>query len=447
VWTHDDRSVAAVASVDLDRWRTEFEELMARIAPRFARVEPRRHARELLLGLMAELPRVNCWTLAEHSGHASPDRLQHLLARAKWNADGVRDDLRDYVVEQLSDPGAVLVVDETGDLKKGHATVGVQRQYTGTAGRIENSQVAVYLVYAACGGCAFLDRALYLPKCWTDDPQRMAAAGVPDGIGFATKPTLARELIGRALDAGVPAAWAAGDEVYGADPGLRAECEERGLGYVLAVARHHRVRTGIGTRRAIDLAVRLPTYAWRRISAGRGARGERFYDWALVDLKHTRPGSHGLLIRRNRTTGELAFYRVWSPRPVTVTEIVRVAGTRWNVEEDFQTGKELAALDEHQVRRWTSWQRWTVLAMLAHTFLTVITARQTPPPLRRDSPSSPTPPPALIPLTRNEVRHLFVQLSQRIHASSAFLLRWSIWRRHHQAVARAAHYHRQARSQ
>jgi SRSO17 transposase len=419
---------------------------MARIAPRFARVEPRRHARELLLGLMAELPRVNCWTLAEHVGHASPDQLQHLLGRAKWDADGLRDDLRGYVVEQLSDSAAVLVVDETGDLKKGTATVGVQRQYTGTAGRIENSQVAVYLVYAACGGCAFLDRALYLPKCWTDDRQRMAAAGVPDEIGFATKPALARQLIGRALDAGVPAAWATGDEVYGADPGLRAELEERGLGYVLAVARHHRVRTGIGTRRAIDLAVRLPKYAWRRISAGRGAHGERFYDWALVDIHQQTPGHHRLLIRRNRTTGGLAFYRVWSPRPVTVAEIVRVAGTRWNVEEDFQTGKELTALDEHQVRRWTSWQRWTVLAMLAHTFLTVITARQTPSPCS-DSPSPPTPPPGLIPLTRNEARHLFVQLSQRIHASFAFVLHWSIWRRHHQALARASHYHHQARSQ
>jgi SRSO17 transposase len=424
---------------------------MARIAPRFARVEPRRHARELLLGLMAELPRVNCWTLAEHAGHASPDRLQHLLARAKWDPDGVRDDLRGYVVERLADPGAVLVVDETGDLKKGTATVGVQRQYTGTAGRIENSQVAVYLVYAASGGCAFLDRALYLPKCWTDDPQRMAAAGVPDGTGFATKPALARELIGRALDAGVPAAWVAGDEVYGADPGLRAALEERRLGYVLAVARSHRVRTGIGTRRAIDLAVRLPRYAWRRICAGRGAHGERFYDWALVDLKQTGPGSdagsHGLLIRRNRTTGELAFYRVWSPRPVTVAEIVRVAGTRWNVEEDFQTGKELTALDEHQVRRWTSWQRWTVLAMLAHTFLTVIVARQASSP-GRDAPPSPTTPPALIPLTRNEVRHLFVQLTgQPIHTSFAFVLHWSIWRRHHQALARASHYHHQARSQ
>jgi SRSO17 transposase len=413
---------------------------MARIAPRFARVEPRRHARELLLGLMAELPRVNCWTLAERAGHTTPDRLQHLLARARWDADGVRDDLRAYVVEHLADPGAVLVVDETGDLKKGTATVGVQRQYTGTAGRIENSQVAVYLVYAAARGCAFLDRALYLPKCWTDDRQRMAGAGVPDGIAFATKPALAGQLISHALDAGVPAAWATGDEVYGADPDLRTELERRGLSYVLAVARSHRVRTGIGTRRAIDLAVRLPPHAWRRLSAGAGAHGERLYDWALVDVRENTAGSHALLIRRNRSTGELAFYRTWSLRPATMAQIVRVAGTRWNVEEDFQTGKELAALDEHQVRRWSSWQRWTVLAMLAHAFLTVITAQQAPSPA--DCESSPTPLPTLIPLTRTEVRHLFVQLGERIQCNARLVLHWSIWRRHHQAVARAHHYRR-----
>ena len=199
---------------------------MARIAPRFARVEPRRHARDLMGGLLAGLGRANCWTIAEHTGHERPGRLQHLLSTAKWDADAVRDDLRGYVIDHLApaDPDlAVLVLDETGDVKKGVKTVGVQRQYTGTAGRIENSQVAVFLAYATPTGCAFIDRALYLPKAWTDDAGRMSAAGVPADTEFATKPALARAMITRALDAGVRVGWVTGDEVYGQDPTLRTD--------------------------------------------------------------------------------------------------------------------------------------------------------------------------------------------------------------------------------
>jgi len=195
---------------------------MDRIGSRFARYEPRRHAGALILGLLSSLDRKNCWTIAEHRGAGSPDGLQHLLARARWDADGARDDLRGYVVDHLGDRGAVLVVDETGDLKKGTQSVAVQRQYTGTAGRIENSQVSVFLAYAAPRGHALIDRALYLPRSWVDDPGRCAAAGVPDGVGFATKPQLATAMITAAVAARVPAAWVAGDEVYGADPQLRA---------------------------------------------------------------------------------------------------------------------------------------------------------------------------------------------------------------------------------
>jgi SRSO17 transposase len=414
---------------------------MGRIAHRFGRVEPRRRVRKLLLGLLAGLPRANCWTIAEHAGEASPDGMQHLLARAVWDHDAVRDDLREYVVEHLGDPDAVLVVDETGDVKKGTATVGVQRQYTGTAGRVENAQVAVYLAYAADRGYAFIDRALYLPRSWADDPDRRAAAGVPGEVGFATKPALARQMIARALDAGTPASWVAGDEVYGNDPGLRAELVTRRIGYVLAVARDHRIGTGIGMRRAIDLAVRLPPRAWHRISAGRGAKGHRWYDWALVGTDDRaadpqRTGRHWLLIRRNRRTDEMAYYRAYSPTPVPLAELVRVAGTRWKIEESFQSGKELAALDEHQLRRWTSWHRWTILAMLAHALLSVITATQPPP-----GPDS-----KLIPLTRNEIRRLFTNLLTQTAHTVRQILNWSQWRRRHQARARASHYRRQAAS-
>src|SRR5437764_5568556 len=219
---------------------------MARVAGRFARVEPRRRARAFLLGLLADLPRKNCWTIAEHAGDATPDGMQHLLSRAVWDTDGVAEDLRDYVVAHLADPAAVLVIDETGDVKKGSHTVGVQRQYTGTAGRTENAQVAVYLTYASDRGHALIDRAMYLPESWAADAERRGQAGVPDEVEFATKPALAREMITRALDAGVPAWWVAGDEVYGADPGLRDELEHRGIGYVLAVACSHRATTAAG---------------------------------------------------------------------------------------------------------------------------------------------------------------------------------------------------------
>ncbi len=245
---------------------------MLRIGARFARVEPRRRAAAFVRGLLAGLPRVNCWSIAEHAGDAGPRGMQRLLSAAVWDEAGMRDDLRGYVLEHFADPGAVLVVDETGDLKKGTMTVGVQRQYTGTAGRVENAQVAVYLAYAAPAGTAFIDRALYLPESWTGDPARGRAAGVPAGTAFATKPALAGRMIGQALDAGTPAAWAAADEVYGADPQLRAELARRGLGYVLAVASTHRITTGIGPRPAVELARRLPARAWQRVSAGPAPR-------------------------------------------------------------------------------------------------------------------------------------------------------------------------------
>ena len=220
---------------------------MGRIAGRFARVEPRRRARAFVLGLVSGLRRKNCWTIAEQAGDATPDGMQHLLAAARWDADAVRDDLRGYVIEHLGSPGAVLVVDETGDVKKGKASAGVQRQYSGTAGRVENCQVAVFLSYASPAGHALIDRELYLPRSWTADPARCAAAGIPAKTAFATKPRLARRMIGRALDAGTPAGWVTGDEVYGADPGLRADLERRQIGYVLAVAASHPVATGAGT--------------------------------------------------------------------------------------------------------------------------------------------------------------------------------------------------------
>ncbi|MCX4455745.1 IS701 family transposase (plasmid) [Streptomyces sp. NBC_01340] len=408
---------------------------MDRIARRFARVEPRRRARALVLGLLSDLPRKNCWTLAEHAGDRSPDGLQHLLSRAKWDADAVRDDIRGFVVEQLHHDDAVLIVDETGDVKKGTSTVGVQRQYTGTAGRIENSQVAVYLAYSTQRGHAAIDRELYVPRSWVGDAARCRAAGIPDTVGFATKPALAARMIGRALDAGVPASWVAGDEVYGGNPLLRTALEEREVGYVLAVACDHQITTHAGNFRADALVKQLPKRAWQKLSAGAGAKGHRFYDWALVDIADDRPGHRHLLVRRNRRTGELAFYRCYSADRVPLSILVKVAGRRWTIEETFQSGKGLAGLDEHQVRRWTSWNRWVTLAMLAHAFLAAATA---------DERAQEQPPDGLIPLTCNEIQHLFTTLVTQTSHTVTHRLRWSEWRRRHQARSQTSHYQRQA---
>jgi SRSO17 transposase len=409
---------------------------MGRIAGQFSRVEPRRRARAFLLGLMADLPRKNCWTIAEHAGDATPDGMQHFLAGASWDADGVRDDLRDYVTEHLGHRGAVLVVDETGDLKKGGCTAGVQRQYTGTAGRIENSQVAVFLTYAAPAGHALIDRELYLPKSWTADPARCRAAGIPAGTTFATKPKLARAMIGRALDAGVPAAWVTGDEVYGADPGLRNDLETRRTGYVLAVAKTHQVATPAGPCPAGQIAARLPRSAWQRYSAGPGSKGQRYYDWAWISIGPGQPGYRWLLARRNRRTGELAFYRCYSPRHVPLPALASIAGRRWTTEENFQAAKQLTGLDEHQVRRWTSWHRWTTLAMLALAFLTITTAAEH---------ACGQAPDGQIPLTRNEIARLIAALAIQPSQGPWHRLRWSAWRRQHQHRAKTSHYQRQAR--
>ncbi|MCD9900880.1 IS701 family transposase [Streptomyces sp. MT29] len=411
---------------------------MDRIAGRFARVEPRRRSGWLVLGLLADLPRKNCWTIAEWAGDPTPHGLQHLLSRASWDADTVRDDARDYVVEHLRDDAAVLVVDETGDVKKGTHTVGVQRQYTGTAGRIENSQVAVYLVYAGSRGHAAVDRELYVPRAWTTDPDRCQAAGIPEERAFATKPELAAVMIERFLDAGHHAAWAAGDEVYGGNPKLRAALETRGMGYVLAVACSAEITTQAGKFKADALAGKLPRRAWQKLSAGAGAKGHRFYDWAVIDTVDPGPGHRQLLIRRNRATGELAYYRCYSPGAVPLTTLVRVAGSRWRVEETFQAGKGLAGLDEHQVRRFVSWTRWVTLAMLAHALLAVV---------RADEHDRAADPADLIPLSCNEVQRLFIAIVVQSVHNTAHRLAWSNWRRRHQARSQASHYRRQAATQ
>jgi SRSO17 transposase len=369
---------AAVAQVA--GWREGLEELHGRIAGRFARPEVRARAGRYLAGLLGPVERRNGWQLAEQIGERAPDGVQRLLRSARWDADAVRDDLRAYVVGHLGDPDAVLVVDETGFLKKGTKSVGVQRQYSGTAGRIENCQVGVFLAYAAPGGRAFLDRALYLPEAWAGDAARRREAGVPAGVRFRTKPQLAQAMLERALDAGVPAGWVTGDEVYGGDRRLRAWLEERGVAHVLAVKATEPLWAlagrGPAQAAAADLVAALPPRAWRRLSAGDGAKGPRLCDWARVPIRPLgEPGKgYWLLARRSiAEPGDLAYFVCFGPARTPLRELVRVAGTRWAVEEGFERAKEVG-LDQYEVRRWDAWHRHATLCLLAHAYLEVTRA-------------------------------------------------------------------------
>ena len=362
-------------------WQDGLAELHARVAPRFRRPEARARAGRYLAGLLGPVERRNGWQLAEHLGERTPDGVQRLLRTARWDAEAVRDDLRAYVVERLSDPAAVLVVDETGFLKKGAKSVGVARQYAGTAGRIANCQLGVFLAYASPKGHAFLDRALYLPKAWADDPERRREAGVPAEVGFATKGELARAMLERAFAAEVPAAWVAGDEPYGNDGGLRRWLEQQHRPYVLAVARSHAVWAAVdgGPRqaRAEELVATVPGDGWQRIDVGAGSKGPRVFDWACgrLPFRSAEGWAQWLLIRRSLARPEeLAFYHAYGPAETPVAALARVAGTRWVIEEGFERAKGEVGLDQHEVRSWAGWHRHVTLCLLAHAFLAVTRA-------------------------------------------------------------------------
>ena len=364
---------------EVARWADGIEQVHERIAGRFRRPEPRRRALAYLRGLLSLVERKNGWQLAEQAGDATPDGVQRLLYNYRWDADQVRDDLRDYVVEHLGDANGVLVVDETGFLKKGDKSAGVQRQYSGTAGRIENCQVGVFLAYASSKGRTLLDRELYLPQVWADDDERRREAGVPVEAIFRTKPQLAQLMLGRALESGVPFAWFTGDAVYGSDRNLRLWLEERGIPHVLAIKSNEKlwVLTDKGPRqvRADRLASGVAESAWVRCSAGNGAKGPRVYDWAAVDIRPLgKPGKgHWLLARRSiAKPGELAYYVCFGPAGASLEELVRVAGTRWAIEECFEEAKGEVGLDQYEVRRWDGWYRHITLAMLAHAYLMAI---------------------------------------------------------------------------
>lgn len=369
----------------LSLWAASLREAKRRIRPLFTQERVAASAGQFLDALLGSEPRKTGWMRAEAAGDSGPWRQQALLGRGRWDADALRDIVRDHVIEHLGDDDAVLVIDETGFLKQGKASCGVGRQYTGSAGKITNCQIGVFASYVSAKGHAFIDRALYLPKAWTSDPSRLKAAHVPQAVEFATKPRLAAGMVARAIAANVPFAWIAADSVYGVGE-LETALRRAGKGYVLGVNANHWFGSWhpqiLVAGEAQDIAQALPGDAWKRLSAGHGTKGERLFDWAycpLADLDAAEydapvPGiwTRGLLVRRNLADGELAYFTTWCPMGTSIETLVRVEGTRWRVEEGFETTKNELGLDHNESRSWHGWHRHVSLVMLAYAVMTAV---------------------------------------------------------------------------
>jgi len=372
----------------LELWAASLREVKARMRPLFTQERVAASAGLFLDGLLGQERRKTGWMRAEAAGDPGPWRQQAILGRGRWDADALRDMVRDYALEHLAADDAVLVVDETGFLKQGKASCGVARQYTGSAGKITNCQIGVFAAYVSRHGHAFIDRALYLPKAWTSDPARMAGAHVPPDTSFATKPALALTMVDRAIAAGVPFAWVAADTVYGTGE-VEMALRGAGKGYVLGVSATSQFNSWgakppvAGT--AAEIAGKLDPAAWRRLSAGAGAKGERLFDWAYLELADLAAAEYneslsglwtrGLLIRRNITDGTLAFFATWCPAGTPIAVLVTVEGQRWAIEDGFETAKNELGLDHNETRSWHGWHRHVSLVMLAFTMLAAIRLR------------------------------------------------------------------------
>jgi SRSO17 transposase len=361
------------SEADLHTWAAELDTVAAQLASRFERAEPRQRVLRYLTGLLSHAERKNGWQLAELAGEATPDGMQRLLSTAHWDADAVRDDLVTYVVEHMADPAAILVLDETGCVKKGTKSVGVAPQYCGAVGKIANCQIGVFLAYATAHGPVLLDRELYLPREWAEDPARRREARVPTPARCIPKPTLGKQLLERAFARGIQATWVTADSIYGGDYKLRHYLEEREQPFVLAVQSTQRV--GLSAK-AEQVVASWPAEAWQRLAAGEGSQGPRWYDWGWMPMSwRDAPAgmAHYLLARRSLSQpDELAYYFVFAPATVTLQQVVQVAGTRWQVEQAFELAKGEVGLDEYEVRTWVGWYRHITLAMFALAYLTVV---------------------------------------------------------------------------
>ena len=435
------------------QWAQALTQLHARIASRFARPEPRRRALAYLQSLLSSSERKNGWHLAEQAREARPYGMQRLLSQAVWDAHLVRDDLREYALEQLGQESAILVIDESSFPKRGKKSAGVQVQYCGTTGQVENCQVGVFLAYATARGHTLIDRELYLPLDWIEDPGRRQEADIPQTVRFQTKPELAIQMIERLWSAQIPIAWVVADTVYGSNLDLRTWLEAHGYPYVLAVACNEPVGilTPDGQRRQVEVgeveALLLHDQEWQRLSMSEGTKGPRLFDWACVPMLHRweDDGRHWVLIRRSLSDPqEKAYYFVFGPSGTTLQQMVKAIGARWHIEEDFETAKDLG-LDHYEVRSFVAWYRHITLVMLAHAFLTAICAQALPlaclplapeAPATRDAAWDARPP---LPLTVPEVRHLLGHLIWPPPSGVKLVLAWPWWRRWHRSCASSFH--------
>ena len=428
--------------VDVVRWAQELARLHARIAPRFARPEPRRRALAYLQGLLSPIERKNGWQLAEHAREERPDGMQRLLASAVWDAGLVRDDLRAYILETLGAPGAILVIDETSFLKQGKKSAGVQFQYCGTTGIRENCQVGVFLSYVTARGHTLMDRELYVPKRWLNDPERCRKAGIPEATCFRTKCELASQMLERIWQAQIAIRWVVADCVYGSNAALRAWLQVHGYFFVLAVrcTEPITIQTPTGRVRmtvAEAEARFIRASDWQRLSMGEGPKGPRWFDWVCFPiLDHCEnDGQHWLLIRRLLTDPtKKVSYIVFGPVGTTLAEMVEAISARWRIEEDFETGKD-SGMDQYEVRTWTAWYRFITLTMLAQAFLAGVCAQEQV----VEGTDIPAQERRLLPVTRVEVRHLLGYLIWPHPHNVPLLLAWSWWRRCHQSLASFFH--------
>ena len=464
--TRQDNKVAAGAIVEDRAWLEKLHgELRGLLAPVFAQARSRLTAFAYIGALLAERgDRKSCWQLAEAAGHATPRRMQALLAEHAWDWKAALAALQRFIAVHLGDPEAIVVLDETAELKKGTRTVGVGRQHAGITGQVENCQTVVFAAYVTACAHALFDFRLYLPKQWCGDKKRRQRAHVPDGVAFTTKPALGTAMLTAAACAGVPFAWAAANEVYGRSSELREACEKAQKGYVLAVPVNFTVTLPSGRRATAAAVARLiPATAWETRSCGHGCKGHRDYAWAWAATASPR---HQVLIRRSLTDpSDLAFYYCHAPagRPVSLPVLIKVAGKRWPVEECLQQGKGQAGLDQHQVRTWHSFHRHTVLSMCAQALLAVAAARPAQPGRTSDDPPSTGQPaawrdtgklpvtaddrppgddPGLVKVSVCEARRLTRLVTAPMSRTARDLgYAWSRWRRSHQARARWHHYH------
>jgi len=447
---------------EIGRWPLSLFHLHERLAPRFARSEPRHRALLYLQAVMSDLPRKNGWQIAEHAKELRPYGMQRLLSQAVWDHEGVRDDLRTFLWQALSPsalpsehpepvaPLPVLVIDESGFPKRGDHSAGVQPQYCGTTGRVENCQVGVFLSYVTALGHGLIDRELYLPEDWCHDPARRLAAHIPQSVTFQTKPELARRMLERAQSAGLPIDWVVADTVYGHCPDLRAFLEAQGYAYALAVPCTEVVcvqtQAGCLLSDVVSIAQQaLGAQDWQPLSQSLGTKGERLFDWAMLPwFQHgSVDGRHFLVVRRCLDPPhDLAYYLVFAPEATTLSTIVQAIGARWRIEEDLQANKDLG-LDQYEVRGYVGWYRHITLVMLASAFLVSIRVQESRP-LPAPSPAPVAPPAqAVIALTTSEVRHLLARLIWPASTSAALICQWSWWRRAHQYWA--DYYHRRRR--